>query len=181
MVDSSRYVHVDGAPQAQPTRDAEYTRDLGESLIRAYSRDNVLQSTHITARVVFALLRIENPQVDLLRLIRVGGRHDDFALRDVYDQADLWLRHVRGLSNTGVVRLSPAVAQAAAEDVISDGLRHFAIYHHVPAAARVGDRVRARDRALLFYYQNRLEGYPQPEWYTQPPTLAVHRRDGGGL
>ena len=181
VIDSSRYVYTDGAPSALSARDREYTRDLGDSLIRAYSRDNVLQSTHVTARVVFALLRSENPQSDLLRLIRVGGRHHDFALRDVYTQADLWLRHVRALSNTGVVRLSPAVAQAAAEDVVSDGLRHFAIYHRDPPAIRVGDRVRARDRALLFYYQNRLEGYPQPEWYDQPSTLAVHRHDGGGL
>jgi len=45
------------------------------------------------------------------------------------------------------------------EDVVADGLRHFAIYHSRPAVERKGDRVTSGDRALLFYYSNRLEGY----------------------
>lgn len=157
-IDCSRYVLQNGVPEAVPERDAEYTRDLGESLAVAFGRDNVLQATHVTARVIFTLMRRATPQMDLLRLIRVGGNTDGLALRDVYIETRRLMAQLRGLAERGALRLSPGVL-GAVEDLVSDGLRHFQTYHRRPAAIRRGDRIVPRDRALLFYYQNRLEGY----------------------
>ena len=157
-IDCSRYVLQNGVPEAVPERDIEYTRDLGDSLAAAFSRDNVLQATHVTARVIFTLMRKASPAMDLLRLIRVGGSTDGIPLRAVYTETRRLMQQLRVLADRGVLRLSPGVL-GAAEDLVSDGLRHFQIYHRRPAAVRRGDRLVPRDRALLFYYQNRLEGY----------------------
>src|SRR5205809_4735971 len=45
-VDASRYVDVGGEPRAEPQRDAEYTRELGQSIAAAFARDNVVQTTN---------------------------------------------------------------------------------------------------------------------------------------
>ena len=85
-----------------------------------------------------------------------------------------------GLAHGERVRLDPKLERQSAEDVVADGLRHFAIYHSNPAVTRRGDRLFTTDRNLLFYYQNRLEGFavwPEPELSA---VLSPDRRALGG-
>jgi glycerol-3-phosphate O-acyltransferase len=158
-IDTAQFVMRDGAPRHLAQRDAEYTYEVGKRVAEAYSRDNVIHTTNVTARAVFNLLRRQNPQQDLLRLIRVGGKIEDFELRAVYEEAGRLLDQLRPLAGNKKIRLGPIVDRGATEDVVASGLRHFAIFHNTPAAERKGDRVMASDRSVLFYYQNRLEGY----------------------
>ena len=71
------------------------------------------------------------------------------------------------------------VTLASADDVVTDGLRHFAIYHTRAAAERRGDRVFPTDRALLFYYQNRLEGFGLEQRTGLKPALTPDHRQLG--
>ena len=180
-IDPADFVTVDGVPVHDEQRDAEYTREVGERLTEAYARDTVIQSTHITAHAALTLLRKANTGIDLVRLLRGSGRVDDVELRLVYAEARRLLEEVRGLSKRGGVRLAPIVASGSAEDIIADGLRHFAIYHGKPAVERRGDRVTSGDRALLFYYSNRLEGYRLERTAAlKPPLTPDHRSLGRG-
>jgi glycerol-3-phosphate O-acyltransferase len=162
-IDPSRYVMRGGVPVMDDQRDAEFTREVGERVTEAYARDTVVQPTHVTAHALLKLLRAQNPQTDLMRLLRGEGRVEDIELRALYAEVTRVLAELEGLAARGGVRLQPTVARAAAqrdgEDVVAEGLRHFAIYHLRRAAYRRGDRVASQDRALLFYYANRLEGY----------------------
>lgn len=162
IFDCSRHVMWRGVVQEVPERDREYTHDLGDSLRAAYSRDNVLQATHVSAYAIFSLMRASQPQADWLRLIRIGNTTESYALKDVYNATQRLLQALKALEQSGRLRLAPVLRTAAVEDVVSDGLRHFAIYHAQPAAKRRGDRIFPLDRALLFYYQNRLDGYVLP-------------------
>ncbi|HEY4221799.1 MAG TPA: hypothetical protein VGO62_10655, partial [Myxococcota bacterium] len=132
--------------------------------------------THVCAHAVLALLRKQNPSVDFVRLLRGRGKVDDLELREVYAEVRRVLDELRAQNRRGAVRLGPVVSNGSAEDVVADGLRHFAIYHSAPAVFRKGDRVSSGDRGLLFYYSNRLEGY-QLERGTglRSPLSADHR------
>jgi glycerol-3-phosphate O-acyltransferase len=142
----------------------------------------VIQCTHITAHSVLNLLRKANANVDFVRLLRGGGRIDDLALRDVYAEVRRLLDQLRGLKQRGGVRLGPVAETGAAEDVVEDGLRHFSIYHASPAVSRRGDRVSSGDRALLFYYSNRLEGYRlERDTGLRSPLTADHRALAKGV
>ncbi len=158
-VDTTRYVTYQGDVCARPQRDAEYTRELGERVVESLRRHTVLHSTHVLARAVFDGLRHEIPGVDAIRLVRVGARDVRLDLRDVYWHMRKLLDALRASAHAGHVRLSRVVQYASAEDVVADGLRYFSIYHARPAVERRGDVLVPTDRALLFYYQNRLEGY----------------------
>ncbi len=157
-VDSSRYVLHKGEHQLLPARDAEYTRELGLRIAESFLRDNVVESTHVTARAVFGLLRARNPKMNILRLLRTGGAEDDVLLTLVHKETDRLLGELRRLSAEGKIRLGPSLS-GPAEDVVDDGLAHFASFHSRAAAERKGDRLVPADRNLLLYYQNRLEGY----------------------
>ncbi len=158
-VDPTRYLLADGTPVVDEQRDAELTREVGERLTEAYAKDTVIQCTHLTAHATLNLLRRANPGVDLVRLLRGGGRADDVPLFDLHAEVRRLLDELRGLARRGGVRLGPIALDRDAEEVVTDGLRHFSIYHALPAVTRKGDRITSADRALLFYYSNRLEGY----------------------
>ncbi len=158
-IDTTRYVLSDGEPAADAQRDAEYTREVGQRVAQAFFADNVIYSTHALARVLFRLLLRQNPGVDLFRLLRTGGRERNVELREVYREAEVLLGQLRKLADQSKVRLDEDLAGHDAEELVRDGLRHFAIYHSVPAIQRKGDRLFARDRNLMLYYANRLDGY----------------------
>lgn len=176
VVDPVAYVLRDGVPAHHAQRDAEYTREVGEKVVEAFARDSVIQSTHVTARAIFDVLRKQNPGLDLVRLLRTGGQHEDMRLVEVYDEAQRLLEELRGLAARGGVRLGPVVNAGAPDEVVADGLAHFSIYHTKAAATRRGDRVFPTDRALLFYYQNRLEGYRLERRGGMAPALSPDHR-----
>jgi glycerol-3-phosphate O-acyltransferase len=178
-IDTSRYVLVRGEPAADDARDAEYTREVGDRIAQQYLANNVVQATNVTARAMFGLLRKKNRRTNLIRLIRAGGEHEQVDLLEAYDAVDRLVSELRALALSKSIRLSPLVEMGTAEDIVADGLRHFAIYHTTPAISRKGDRLFASDRDLIFYYQNRLEGYgvyPEPDL---PPALSAERRTLG--
>jgi glycerol-3-phosphate O-acyltransferase len=175
-IDPRRYVMRDGAVVPDPQRDGEFTREVGERLIAAYARDTVVQATHLTAHAALLLLRQANPAVDLMRLLRAGGRVDDLALLDVYREVDRELLELRALAARGAVRLAPTLRDGTADDVVDEGLKHFACYHTRAALCRKGDRLLPTDRALLFYYSNRLEGFRLERGLGLAPALAPDHR-----
>jgi glycerol-3-phosphate O-acyltransferase len=175
-IDIRRYVMKQGELVADAARDMEYTREVGERLITAFAKDNVVQSTHIVARALFVLLLQKNRSTDLVRLLRVGGTSDDVGLAELYREVDRLLTQLRAMALHGSLRLAPGVQTAPSDDVVSDALRHFACFHSAPAATRRGDRIFATERNLLFYYQNRLEGYGLEQAVGLSPALSKNHR-----
>ncbi len=75
-----------------PARDAQYTRELSESIVDAYSRDTVALATHLVASAAFEKLResVMGPSrssrgveaaADIFAMLRDQGRRDGLARR----------------------------------------------------------------------------------------------------
>ncbi|MGF1508283.1 MAG: 1-acyl-sn-glycerol-3-phosphate acyltransferase [Myxococcota bacterium] len=158
-IDIARYTHVNGEPSEVDDRDSEYTKEAAERISDAFFRDNVLESTHVTARAVFDALRARNQKMGVFQLIRTHGGEDEVPMLDLYERTERILADLSELESKRQVRVGDSCRQPA-DDVVSDGLAHFSKYHTRPAAERRGDRVLGTDTSLLLYYQNRLEGYP---------------------
>ena len=157
-IDERRYLLQGAEPAPVRDRDNEYTRELAIAIGEAFARDNVVTSTHVTARAIFRVLRRRNPTMSILRLIRTGGLDEDLPIYLVHQAADEILDQLVQLEKRSKIRRCPS-AQGPADEVVHDGLKLFSIYHTRAAAQRRGDRIFPSDRTLLLYYQNRLEGY----------------------
>jgi glycerol-3-phosphate O-acyltransferase len=180
-IDPSLFVLKDGVPVHDDQRDEEFTREVGVRISDAFLKDNVIQATNVTARALFDLLRRLNPETDIVRLLRTGAAIEDVELLALYDEAERLLRDLRGLASRGGIRLSALVEKGSADDVVSEGLRGFSLYHTRAAATRRGDRVFATDKQILFYYQNRLEGYRLERAAGLKPALTADHRNIRGL
>lgn len=170
-IDISRYVLKNGEPAPVADRDAEYTREVGQHIMKSYLCDNVVSSTHVVARALFGTLLDRNPRMDVLRVLRTGGQDDDIELSELYRATEGLLNELKARQAKNEIRLAPSLSKPA-EDVVADALALYSTYHTRPAARRRGDRVVAVDRTLLLYYQNRVEGYGLPG---RPALSADHR------
>jgi len=162
-LDRKKYVFRNGAPALDPQRDQEYTRELARSVMDAFHRDTLVNSTHLLSRSVFNWLRGRNRDQDLYRLLRTGGTDESVPLKEVYQSLERDRDVLRGMEARGRLRLDETVKSRDPVAVVSEALAHLGSYHRTPALIRRGDRLFHRDRNLLYYYQNRLEGFGLPD------------------
>jgi glycerol-3-phosphate O-acyltransferase len=157
-IDLPRYVGGVNNPHADAQRDAEYTKEVGDAILRAYRRDNVIQNTHLVARAQLELLRKKKPDADLFRLLRDAPR-EPFPAADLLEEVDRLVADLRDREARGQLRLDPQVRSARGEVLVRDALRAFSSYHSRPALERRGTEIYTGQPNLLLYYANRLEGY----------------------
>ncbi|APR83327.1 Glycerol-3-phosphate acyltransferase [Minicystis rosea] len=185
VVDPKSYVtSARGEVSIDHARDAQYTRELGEEICKAYTKDTVIMSTHLVASACFARLRSASPAGDLFTVLRqrdaVVIPRDDLS-RDVVRLRDELL----ALESEGYVRVSDVVRRASGGDIVEGALRAFAGYHTSPVLRSTPEGVALCDTNLLFYYQNRLAAHglawdviaPPGMQPARPPSVA---RTAGG-
>jgi len=157
VIDASRYVLRDGEPAFDDQRDAQYTRETEQSILEAYRRDNVIQSTNLVSFAVWNLLQQANPGMDRFRLLRTGGNTPSFPMAQVHAETE---RVIGGLKQVQDGPLwGDELKGEDIQEIVADALKHYSIYHTSPAAVRRGDRLFHEDPNLLLYYGNRLRGY----------------------
>ncbi|MEZ4223918.1 MAG: 1-acyl-sn-glycerol-3-phosphate acyltransferase [Polyangiaceae bacterium] len=157
IVDARSYVMVDGEPEHDAQRDAEFTNELSREIAIEFLRHNVVMSTHLVGLASTRLLTRKNPDVDQYRLLRTGGSSPCFTLEEICKEIEV----VRDAISTlpAGPRLSHELSSSSPLPILEDSLKAYGCYHARPALERRGDRVFHEDRNLLLYYGNRLRGY----------------------
>jgi glycerol-3-phosphate O-acyltransferase len=172
VIDPRGYLEAGGAIVEDPIRDAEYTRQLEQQIVRELARENVIHSTHVLAFACFELLRRARPELDLYRLLGSMGPEQSLALPDVEAELEALLTELAARRDAEQIQLSGIVDDAASDNqiraLIRAALRSFGTYHTRPVIERRGVRLHVGDANLLFYYRNRLDGYD----LRNAPTLA---------
>jgi glycerol-3-phosphate O-acyltransferase len=158
-LDISRYVMVAGKVEHDVQRDSVYTRELSQEILQAFHKHNVAMCTHIVAFVVHQLLSKNNPEMDLYRLLRTGGKEENLPLRDICEAVERVLGQLQKLAAQGEIRLDAKLQGKGVEAIVDCALAHFAAYHTKPVMFRRGDRIYPNDHNLLYYYHNRLQNY----------------------
>lgn len=158
-VDPSSYMRtIEGKVTIDHARDAQYARELGEEICRAYAKDTVIMATHVVAAVCFDRLRKAAPVSDLFTVLRqrdtVVIPRDDLA-RDVVAFRD----KLRALEIEGQLVLGDFERTASGGDIVERALRAFEGFHASTVLASREGGISLVDTNLLFYYQNRLAAH----------------------
>ncbi|MSP61432.1 MAG: hypothetical protein EXR72_14010 [Myxococcales bacterium] len=151
------FLTVAGEVRSDAARDAEYTRELGERIAQAFQADTHVLSTHLVAYALFRCLMKQSGNSDLFHVLRGSGEQvEPLPLADVLASIDRILTRLRGLAERRKVRLGARVARGTPEQLLDEALGFFRLFHARPAARRDGTGVTVDDRALCYYYHNRL-------------------------
>jgi glycerol-3-phosphate O-acyltransferase len=153
------FLTVGGEVKHDATRDAEYTRELGERIASAYQSDNYVLSTHLVAWVLFRRLLERTPGRDLFLALRGAEIGEPLPREEVLAAIDRTVQALRALETARKVRLGAQVQHGSAEALLDEALGFFALFHARPVARREGAGVVVEDRSLCFYYHNRLTSY----------------------
>jgi glycerol-3-phosphate O-acyltransferase len=158
-VSAASYIYdTSDRPTRNPRREAEYTRELADSICAAYLRDTVILPTHVVAAAAFQALLHRVGQADIFTLLRhkedvVVGRgqlaEDVARLRD----------RAKEMAERGELVLGPGLAHTGGHEILDGALRAFSGYHEAPVLEPRGADIALTDPRLLFYYQNRLAAH----------------------
>lgn len=158
-IDVADYFWREGQVVRDEQRERVYTQMLGRAVVDRFHRDHVVLTSHVVAYVAFRILRQFYPDLDLYGVLRLT--EDEFSI-----ERSLMLSTIAAvtarlelLESQDRVKLSAAVRDTPAE-VLADGVHHMSLYHDAAPLKLMGDRVVSEDYHLLYYYHNRLTGYP---------------------
>jgi glycerol-3-phosphate O-acyltransferase len=159
-VEAASYVAgKDGRPVVDPARDAQYTRELGDTIVDSFKKDTVAMATHLVAAAAFERLRRNvGARADVFAMLR----HKDDVLvsrRDLAADVERLRDRARELEEQGKLVLAAHLARASGDAIVGDALRAFAGYHTSPVLEPRGADLVLEDTRLIFYYQNRLAAH----------------------
>jgi glycerol-3-phosphate O-acyltransferase len=151
-----------------PSRDAQYTRELSDAIVDAYSRETVALATHLVAASAFEKLRESvagsvgrSPRAqseaaaDIFAMLR--SKDDVTVSRSSLAESVEQLRdRARELEGRGRIVLGAHLARASGREILDEALRAFSGYHTTPVLEPRGANLVLADTRLIFYYQNRL-------------------------
>lgn len=153
-----RYFFRDGEPVEDPARDAEYTRQLGLEVTRAYLRETVVLPTALLGWLLLERERRAAPELDLFALLRTtsGDRHPH---AEVCADAERLRARLVSLEAAGRLRLPADLRTGSIAAIVDEAVETFGMYHARAAVERAGDALVVRDPRLLYFYGNRLAAW----------------------
>ena len=177
IISLREYFCTEGRISRDTQRESEYTRMLGQAIVKAYYRINQVFSSHLVAFAAFEIIRQQYHYLDLYNLLRLP--EEDLVIpyarfRSVCEQLRT---RIVALQQAGKVDTAPHL-QGDMDAVIEDGLRNVGLYHaQRPLLKNKDGDIITMNLNTLYYYHNRLEGY-ELDCLVKPPTtlpLEIHK------
>ena len=158
-VDLREYFLRAGEVTRDRQREREYTALLGQAIVRRFHADNVVLTSHVVAYCAFRVLRQFYPDLDVFGVLRLDEQDFLFDLGIMQTLIERVQARLTALEARGEVQLSAPLRDAPSE-VLRDGVAKMQLYHAKPPLSLTGGRLVSRDFHLLYFYHNRMEGYP---------------------
>ncbi|MEL6152518.1 MAG: 1-acyl-sn-glycerol-3-phosphate acyltransferase [Bacteroidota bacterium] len=152
------------SPAEGQLKDEQYTKQLGEAILKAYHKANCVLTSHLVAFVAFALIQKKNATLAWDALIERPADsllipYADFERNFGQLRAVLLQR-----ASLGEVQVEQSLQAGDLAGAIQYGLDNLGIYHTKRPLVRnsAGDFT-TQDLRTLLYYHNRLTGYDLEE------------------
>ena len=160
IVDLEGYFISGGIIQNDQQRNAQYTKMLAKQIVKRYSRENVVLSSHLVAHTAFNIFMKKYPSLDLYGILRLPKEDRVIALEVFQKNIELLRNRLLELNLAGKVRLSNVVKNGSIQELIKHGIDNIGIFH-VQKALFIDKKqqIKSENLNLLLYYHNRLLGY----------------------
>ncbi|MEM9831617.1 MAG: 1-acyl-sn-glycerol-3-phosphate acyltransferase [Bacteroidota bacterium] len=154
-------------------RESEYTRMLGESILREFYRINQVFSSHLVAFTAFEIIKKQHASLDLFSLLRLPEEDLVLAYTTFRDNCEAVRQRVFHLHRQGKVDVAEHLQQDI-DEVITHGLENVGMYHAKrPLLRDKQGNIVIPDITVLYYYHNRLLGYNLHQIFHQKKKAVV--------
>lgn len=158
-IDLNAWLTTRGELKSVADRDIHYTQLLGESISKAYHRENVVLSSHAVAFVLFQILRKQYPHFDLYKILRLSPMQRSVPYEKYLEHAGLFYQELIQAEKQGRLKLSDSLKCGDVRLWVEEGIRQLGLFHSNAVVVLEDQVISTHDMNLLYYYRNRLTGY----------------------
>jgi glycerol-3-phosphate O-acyltransferase len=165
-VDIRGYFESNGVITKDLQRDGEYTRMLGERIVKAYHAEAVVMCSHVLAFVAFNIIKRKYKRMDLFGLMRLPT--DDLIIpqEQLYQAVETLLPVLRSMRMNKQLKLEKKLKKGTLDEVIAKGMANMGVYHtKKPLVQNIDGDYQSEDIKLLFFYHNRTSGYDLHKYF----------------
>lgn len=159
-VDIKKYFFSNGEISKDLQRDAEYTRMLGEEIVKRYHSEAVVFSSQVVAFAAFRIIKARYSKMDLYGLMRLPSEDLTIRPKQLMDAVGKLVERLREMYDNGEIQLEKEVREGSIANIVKKGVANLGIYHaKLPLMYNEDKDFQSQDIKVLFFYHNRLEGY----------------------
>ena len=153
------YFCTDGKIVRDEQRESEYTRMLGEAIVRDYYRINRVFSSHLVAFAAFEIIKKQYHHLDLYNLLRLPEDELVIPYHEFKRVCDQLRQEIFRLHRADKVNIAEHLEREL-DAVITHGINNVGMYHAKrPLLKNKEGNIVTMDLDTLYYYHNRLQGY----------------------
>ncbi|MBK9254128.1 MAG: 1-acyl-sn-glycerol-3-phosphate acyltransferase [Saprospiraceae bacterium] len=159
-VDLSDYFRLGDEYNTNSQRESVYTKLLGDAVVTAYRKNNVILSSNIISFAAWLIYFDENKDIELYTLLQSANIplkiDKNFFSLVVAELVKLCVE----MRNSDEMRLSPVVADGDIDSIISHGIKHLGLFH-ASAVLKWDDKnsLVTDNLKLLYFYHHRMVNY----------------------
>ena len=177
VISMREYFCTEGNIRRDEQRESEYTRMLGQAVLRSYYRINRVFSSHLVAFAAFEIIRQQHRSLDLYNLLRLPEEDLVIPYEQFRPVCEQLREAVFQLRQRGRLEVAPHL-EGDLDEVIEHGLQNVGLYHaQRPLLRNKAGDITTANLNTLYYYHNRLEGYDLAA-FVKPltaPSFEVYR------
>ncbi len=159
VIDISDYFESGGNINEDTQREKEYTRMLGDVIVKEFHRINIVFSSHLVAFAAFQYFKKKYKKLDLYDLLRLPKEERIIPYSEFKEIFDKLRNQVLVLNKEGTVGIANHLP-GELEEVIKLGLNNVGMYHAKrPLLLNKNGDIVSENLSTLYYYHNRLVGY----------------------
>lgn len=159
IIDTRDYFVSNGKVCVDLQREDEYTRMLGNKIVKEYHRINRVFASHLVAFVAFEMWVKKFPKLDLFSLLRLPEEEMELDYEEFKTTFKRVRREIYRMKEEGKVNYATHF-KSKADEAISNGISSVGTFHlKRPLLKNKKGNIITQDLTVLYYYHNRMTGY----------------------
>ncbi len=159
IIDTRDYFLSNGKVGIDLQREDEYTRMLGNKIVKEYHRINRVFASHLVAFIAFEMWQKKYPKLDLFSFLRLPEEEMEIEYTEFRETFKRVRKEIYRLKDEGKVNYATHF-KGKADEVIAHGLDNVGTFHlKRPLFKNKKGNIITHDLTVLYYYHNRMTGY----------------------
>jgi glycerol-3-phosphate O-acyltransferase len=151
---------LDAGADMATSKHENYTKSLGQSIVKAYYKANCVLASHLIAFAAFELIKQQHARLSCQALLQLSPEKLVIPYATLEHTVARLREAILKLYQAGEVQIEPALQTENLAMMVQQGLHHLGLYHsRKPLLQNQAGDITTQDLSVLLYYHNRLQGY----------------------
>ena len=158
--DIKGYFEVENTIIRDEQRNFEYTKILGNKIVKSYFKYNTVMTSPLIAFVYFTLLKKRHKHLSLFEIMLLP-REDRIIRREhILESIGVIKEKLIELKNQNLVHISEVILGNEEDEILKNGINSISLFNSKKVIYADSDgNINSQDVRLAYFYHNRLIGY----------------------